>query len=406
MSARAVDLIIVGGGMVGAALACALAPYELEIAVIEAHDLPNWSPQDYDLRVSALTRASVNILSHIGAWPGIIGRRVGSYEHMQVWDARGFGEIRFNAADSGVDVLGYIVENSVIQLALAERAQTYANIHWLASAQGVALDCTAASARLTLADGRIVRAPLIVGADGGASWVRAQMGIATRGWNYAQQGLVATIRTARPHAVTAWQRFLDTGPVAFLPLDDPHLCSIVWSTSMSRATELCAYSATEFNTALHQAFGDTLGELHVVGARATHPLRLQYATRYTLPRMALIGDAAHTIHPLAGQGVNLGLLDAAALAQTVREARQARQDIGALSVLRRYERWRKGDNIAVMALMDGFKRLFGATAPPLVLARNLGLNLLQHAPPLKNLLVQAAMGARPDQPALARNVPS
>ncbi|MDH4273456.1 MAG: UbiH/UbiF/VisC/COQ6 family ubiquinone biosynthesis hydroxylase [Gammaproteobacteria bacterium] len=405
MNTPAYDLIIVGGGMVGATLACAVAPLGMRVVVVDAHPLPTWSPRTYDLRVSALTRASINILSHIGAWQGVRTRRVGPYETMRVWDAQGNGVIQFDAAESGVDVLGYIVENSVIQLALAERAQTFDNLHWRAPAHVQQLQCDDGEARLTLADGEVLHAPLIVGADGGSSWVRGQAGIATRGWDYAQHGVVATVRSARAHNATAWQRFLTTGPIAFLPLDDPHLCSIVWSAPSARAQTLLTLNDTAFNTELQAAFGDTLGALEVVGARAAHPLRLQYATHYARPRVVLIGDAAHNIHPLAGQGVNLGLLDAAALAHTLAEARLQRADYGELRVLRRYERWRKGENIAVMALMDGFKRLFGATATPLVATRNAGLNLLNQSPSLKNLITRAAMGARPDQPPLARNAP-
>ena len=400
---RDYDVIIVGGGMVGAALACLLAPRDWDIAVVEAHAAAEPATQDYEIRVSALTRASINVLEHAGAWADIAARRVGPYERMEVWDAQGSGVIRFDAAESAVDVLGYIVENGVIQRALAARAQSFSQLDWLAPAQCAALNVSAERAELQLTDGRMLRAPLIVGADGGASWVRGQADIATRGWDYGQLGVVTTVRTQKAHKMTAWQRFLPDGPLAFLPLDDAHACSIVWSVPPSRAAELLKLSDDEFAAQLQHAFGDKLGALRVGGPRGAHPLRLQYATHYVQPRVALIGDAAHSIHPLAGQGVNLGFLDAATLAQNILDARDTGDDIGEMRVLRRYERARKGDNMAVMALMDGFKRLFGARAAPLVGARNLGLNLLDRAPFLKSTIVRAALGQRPGLPVFAKN---
>ena len=246
-----------------------------------------------------------------------------------------------------------------------------------------------------------MRARLLVGADGAQSRVRHFARVQARGWPYDQQALVATVATERSHRETAWQRFLPNGPLAFLPLHDGR-SSIVWSTTPEQARQLLAEDEESFCRQLEQAFAATLGRIESCGERAAFPLRLQYVDSYVQPGLALIGDAAHTVHPLAGQGVNLGILDAASLAEVLLEARAQGKDIAALKVLRRYERWRKGHNLMMMAAMDGFKRLFGATWEPLRWMRNAGLNLTNALPPVKQLIMNQAMGRSGDLPALAR----
>jgi 2-octaprenylphenol hydroxylase len=221
--------------------------------------------------------------------------------------------------------------------------------------------------------------------------------------NYDQSAVVCNVRSAESHQATAWQRFLPTGPLAFLPLHDGR-CSIVWATMPEQADELLALSDFEFARALATAFDRRLGSIIEVGLRAAFPLRLQHAHAYVKPGLALIGDAAHVVHPLAGQGVNLGLLDAATLAEVILDAIAADQDFAAFKALRRYERWRKGDNLLMLGVMDGFKRLFGNALPPVRLLRNLGLNLTEAAGPIKNGIARRAMGLAGDLPRLARGI--
>jgi 2-octaprenylphenol hydroxylase len=396
------DVAIVGAGMVGATLACSLAGHGLRIALIESAPPPSdWPRDSVDLRVSALTAAAQRIFASLEVWPAMVDLGVSPFSSMQVWDAGGGGSIRFDCADIGEPRLGHIVENRVMQRALLERLRDCADVVLHCPAGLSTLTQMAETVQLDLSDDTVLSARLVVGADGAASRVRTLAGIATRGWSYEQQALVATVATELPHQETAWQRFLPAGPLAFLPLRDGR-CSIVWSTSPAQAQELVQCADADFMERLAAAFEHRLGRITSVSARAIFPLSLQHARTYIAPRLALIGDAAHTIHPLAGQGVNLGLLDAAALAEVVLAAAAAGADIGAHGVLRRYERWRKGDNLQMMLLMDGFKRLFGAGAPLLRLTRNLGLDLVNGATPVKNAIIRRAMGLRGDLPRLAR----
>jgi len=400
--AHAYDLIIVGGGMVGASLACALGDTPLRIAVVESHPAKTeWPAESYDIRVSAITRATERVFRMVGAWQGMVARRVTPYSAMSVWDATGTGSIGFDAADLGEPDLGHIIENRVILAALLERMAQFDNIDLLCPAQVSALERDENAATLTLADGRTVTAALIVGADGANSWVREQAGITTTGWPYEQTAVVATIRTERHHHGVAYQRFMPEGPLAFLPMPEG-LSSIVWSTTPERSAELIELDEQTFLAELQLAFGDKLGAMESTGPRGAFPLLLRHANRYCDERLVLVGNAAHAIHPLAGQGLNLGVSDIAALAEVVLETRRNGGDIGELAVLRRYERWRKADNVAVMAAMDGFKRLFSNDIAPLKLLRNLGLSLTDHSGPVKNMMMRRALGLSGDLPRLSR----
>jgi len=399
------DLIIAGGGMVGSALACALGETDLRIALLEGAPLERIRPDlEPDLRVSAISRASQRIFAAVGAWDGMTAWRVSPFRDMQVWDATGFGHIHFDSADIGEPLLGWIIENRVIQYALLEQARQLPAVDVLCpAALNTAEPLDGKGWRVRLSNERALTTQLLVGADGAQSKVRQLAGIDTRGWSYDQKAVVGNVRTAEPHQETAWQRFLPTGPLAFLPLQDGR-CSIVWSTTPEQADVLLALDDAAFAQALTEAFDRRLGVITEVGPRGAFPLRLQHARDYVKPGLALMGDAAHVVHPLAGQGVNLGLLDAATLAEVILDALAAGQAIGTFKTLRRYERWRKGDNLLMLGVMDGFKRLFGNSLPPVWLLRNLGLNLTDAAGPLKNLIARRAMGLEGDLPRLARSM--
>ena len=397
------DLVIAGGGMVGSTLACALSDADFKIALLESAPLERIRPgEETDLRVSAVNRASQRIFAAVGAWSGMTAWRVSPFRDMRVWDAGGFGQIHFDSATLGEPLLGWIIENRVIQYALLERVRQLPAVDLLCpAALETAWPEDAGGWRVRLTDGREFTTRLLVGADGAQSKVRELAEIDTRGWSYHQKALVANVRTAEPHQETAWQRFLPTGPLAFLPLHDGR-CSIVWSTTPEQADQLLALDEYDFAHMLTEAFERRLGEIVQVGPRGAFPLRLQHARAYVKPGLALIGDAAHVVHPLAGQGVNLGLLDAATLAEVLLDGLAAGHEVGALRVLRRYERWRKSDNLPMLGIMDGFKRLFGNSLPPVRLLRNLGLNLTDAAGPLKNAMARRAMGLEGDLPKLAR----
>jgi len=396
------DLIIVGGGMVGAAMACAMGDRELKVALIEGRvpDL-SWPKAAYENRVSAITRASQYVFENLNAWPQMVNRRVSAYRKMEVWDSTGGGHIHFDSADIAEPDLGHIIENSVIQAALWERLKQLPSVHCFAPATPKQLQITQQQVSLTLDDGRLLEADLIVGADGGRSWVRQQAGFESKGWSYQQDAVVATVGHELSHQACCWQRFAADGPLAFLPLDEK-TCSIVWSTSPEHAEQLLALNEVAFLKALQLSFGDSLGKMCTVGERAAFPLRLAHTTRYTGLRLALIGDAAHSIHPLAGQGVNLGLGDMSSLADTLSAAKIRGENIGDMAVLRRYERARKADNVLMMGAMDGFKRLFSNDQPVLRFARNLGLSVTDRISPIKQLFMQQALGLASNRSSLAK----
>ncbi len=326
------DLIIVGGGMVGGALGCAVAEAGFEVCVIEAREpKTEWPADEVDLRVSALSRASQRILENLGVWQRMLGLRVSPYSDMHVWDAGGDGSIHFSAADIGEPNLGHIVENRVTQLALWERLGELPSVTRLCPAEIDSLE-TGASPSLSLKGGRRLQARLIVAADGRESLVRKLALIGTQGWDYDQHAIVATVKPERHHQYTAWQRFMPTGPLAFLPLDDGR-CSIVWSTSPELARELMSMQKLSFCKALTTASDRVLGEIVETGPRGVFELRLGHAETYIREGLALVGDAAHAIHPLAGQGVNLGFLDAATLVEVLTEARDSGRKIGSYCYL-------------------------------------------------------------------------
>lgn len=395
------ECAIVGGGMVGSALACALGEAGWRVALIEAEDPPARPPEGgFDLRVSALSPASVRILEALGVWALVPAGRVQPYRRMEIWERPGGAELRFEALDLGLAELGWIVENAALRGALEARIGALESVEWHRPARLGGLRVEPAGVVLKLGRRRL-RAALVVGADGAGSPVREALGLRARSRPYGQSAVVATVLTERPHAECARQRFLATGPLAFLPLPEGH-CSIVWSTTPEQAAELVALDEQAFARRLGEAFGERLGAVRCAGPRAAFPLRRLDARQYCTERAVLVGDAAHAIHPLAGQGVNLGFLDVAALAEVLEQARAAGLEPGALAPLRRYERWRKGHNRLVGEAMTAIKRLFELGGPALAPLRGLGLAMLDRCGPLKRELARAATGLGGDLPALAR----
>lgn len=393
------DVLIAGGGMVGSTLACALGSSALKVGVIEPQSVRP-SDAEYDLRVSAITLAAQTVFENIGAWAGMRARRVSPVEAMRVWE--GEGVLNFDSADIGEACLAWIIENRVIVAALAERMQQCANITLLASAQVSTLHVEEEKVVVRLADGRTLNARLLVGADGAESCVRREAGIGWTRHDLAQSAIVATLHTEVPHAAMARQHFLATGPLAFLPLAEPQSVSIVWSADSARAGELMALDDAVFNAELQAAFGDHLGTVRLVSQRIAIPLVLGFARHYTAHRIALIGDAAHTVHPLAGQGVNLGILDAAALAETLLTGVDAKRDPGSHALLRRYERARKGADLEMQALTGGLRYLFGSNLPGAHTLRDAGLRLTERLPVLKNYFMRRASGLAGELPRLAQ----
>jgi 2-octaprenylphenol hydroxylase len=405
-------IVIVGGGMVGAC-AAALAAVdprlaELRIAVLEAHP-PAAPPQgDVDLRVSAVSRASQRILTAVGAWPLVPPQSLSPYEEMIVWDAAGkpggAGAIHFSASATSEPNLGHIVENRRLQWALYD-CPPFRQRVTLLRAELAGLTLERDRAVVSLGDGRVLSAALVVGSDGAASLSRKLAGIETAGWNYDQRALVTHVRTERPHARTAWQRFLADGPIAYLPLADGR-SSIVWTTRPAHAEHLAACPPEEASQEIEQALDGVLGKVEVAAPRMHFPLRLTHARQYCKERFALVGDAAHSIHPLAGQGVNLGFLDCAALVQVLAQELADGGTVEALAelrVLRRYERWRKSENLIALGMVDGLNRLFSTSDETLGWIRRSGLGAVNRSALAKRFFIGRALGTAGELPRVARS---
>jgi len=373
------DVIIVGGGMVGATLACALAAQHRSVAIIEAFEPEPYSPGDgFELRVSAISRASQRVFENLDVWSLVEQRRMAAYDRMVVWDEGTAG---------------------IIQTALLEKIAILDDVDLLCPERVEKISYHEDRVVVDLESGVQLESALLVGADGARSQVRQGAGIGhSVVRDYGQKAIVCVVRTEKPHEYTAWQRFLDTGPLAFLPLPDVHYSSIVWSADNDYADALMALSDEDFMARMGMAFEYRLGGVTWTSERAAFPLRGTQAEHYVLPRLALVGDAAHTIHPLAGQGVNLGLLDAAALAEVL----DGEHDPGRLLTLRRYERARRGENTIMMHSMEGFQRLFGSQLPVVSMLRGMGLSLVDRTPMLKQQFMYQAMGVAGERPLLAR----
>jgi 2-polyprenylphenol 6-hydroxylase len=396
------DIAVIGAGIAGSALAAALSGNGLSIALVEARSVvPPQLPAELDLlhfdpRVSALTPRSRALLEGLGAWESVAAYRYCPYRHMTVWDAQGTGHIEFDCADVNATALGHIVENRALVSALLERVNAAADI--AVFSQAPLRDCSRQDdtrMRVLLEGGDTLDVDLLVAADGALSPVREMMAFSTREWDYGHRAIVCTVQVEQPHQDTAWQRFLPSGPLALLPLPgegDRHYCSIVWSVDEALVDDLLALDDAAFCAELERAFESRLGCVRGASPRFAFPLRQRHAVDYVQSGVALVADAAHTIHPLAGQGINLGLADVGVLVEEILAARARGANPGQLDVLRRYQRRRKGENLLMMAAMDGFKRLFEQQSLPLRWLRNAGMRGVSQLGPLKQQLMRHAMG--------------
>lgn len=389
--APALDVAVVGGGMVGAAAALALARAGVATALLEARAPQAWdAANEVDLRVVGLAPSSIALLDEMGVWTSICTSRASPYTHMHVWDGESGAAIDFDAAGEGRDLLGCIVENNLVQWTLWQALEA-AGVRRLCPAEVHGFEAREDRVTLELAGGESLSARLLVAADGAASPLRDMAGIATRGRDYAQRAVVAHVATERSHAGTAWQRFLPGGPLALLPLADGR-SSVVWSLPEDEAQRVLALDDAAFRDALGLASDFRLGRITATTKRAAFPLRLQLAECYQAERFVLLGDAAHAVHPLAGQGVNLGLRDVAELRDVLVAARDAGRDFAAAHVLRRYARRRRSADTLDARGFDALARIYAWQSPPLVAARGLGVRLLDRLAPLKQRIAAHAAG--------------
>ncbi|MCG2579527.1 MAG: UbiH/UbiF/VisC/COQ6 family ubiquinone biosynthesis hydroxylase [Marinobacter sp.] len=397
------DILVVGGGMVGSALALGLSRQGWRVALVEGSERKTLletpavadSVEDFEPRVSAISVASQRLLEALGVWDVIVAGRHCLYQTMTVWDGDGTGRIQFEAAELQARALGTIIENRHIVRGLFS-ALADSDVELIDGVKVTGWWQSRGQRGIELEDGTTLGADLVVAADGAHSRLRQWVGLPTREWDYDQQAIVCTVKTSQSHRFTAWQRFSPTGPLAFLPLltesGDEHFCSIVWSQDTDEARRLMALDDRAFASELERAIERELGVVEVVSRRHAFPLRQRHAKDYVASGFALVGDAAHTIHPLAGQGANLGYGDVRAMLDELARARKAGLSASDDLVLARYQRRRKGENLTMMAAMEGFKQLFARDELPLRWLRNTGMRWLNQLGPVKNRVAAEAMG--------------
>ena len=388
------DIVIVGGGIVGLSLASELANSDFTVAIVERNKLDSLT-KDVDCRVSAINRFALKQFERKGVFDSPLSERMCAFEKMFVWDQTGAGQIQFDSAEMGVSELGAIIENKVLQTMLFDVVSEAENITYLCPEEIVEInyqgEASQKQSHVFLSSGKQLSAELLVGADGVNSKVRATANIQQVKKSYQQQGLVCNVRTSESHQNTAWQCFMPSGPLAFLPLFNGE-CSIVWSLDENDAGKIMSLDDDSFKKELAAAAEFKLGEITEVSQRFLFPLSHSHVNEYVKPGLALIGDAAHSIHPLAGQGANLGIADAIALAEIISSAKKANRQWAALHTLKKYQRQRKGANQLMETSMTGFKELFGNKNSVLAEVRNAGLSLVDHLPALKYKIIQQAIG--------------
>ncbi len=402
------DVLIVGGGMVGASLACALGDTSLRVALVEAHaPAPAEPPSGLDTRSIALAEGTRRIFHTLGIWPDI-REHAAPIRRVHISDRGRFGATRLEAEEFGHDALGYVANIGVLTETVSRHSQSQANVQTYCPAvlESLRVDSQFAYVQLNV-DGetRELSARLVVAADGARSAVRELLGIPVVRWDYDQSAVIANVETGRPHQGTAFERFTDTGPFALLPLpgtrNSDNRCGVVWTVRTEQAQRVLGLGDEEFRTALQERFGHRLGRFGCVGARQSHPLAMVRAREHVRPRVALIGNAAHTLHPVAGQGFNLGIRDVAVLAELLAGAGD---DVGDWELLQRYAHWRERDQRTMIAFTDGLARVFSNPLPGVGLARDLGLLAVDTVPALKRMLLRHTMGMAGHVPRLARGL--
>lgn len=382
------DVVIIGGGMIGLALASALGQADFSVTVIESREpILKWKTADYDARVSAIHLGTQAFFEKLGIWSEFRETCYSPLEHMIVWDAQGGGRITFNAADIGKDVLGYIVENREIVRALWQQCEANKNIKLVSGVKPKSI----AADHIILDDEKKIEATLFVGADGANSWLRKQMQVDCQEKPYHHEAVVAVIETEEKHHCTAYQPFLSSGPLGVLPLSNPNHVAIVWSADPKRAAELMAMSIDDFDRELMNALSGELARTHCLSERKCIPLMQRHAKQYAQDNKVLVGDAAHTIHPLAGQGANLGFMDVACLSEVLTTVKNDNKLWQSSKTLRRYERWRKSENEMMLLTMSAFKSGFSSQSPIAISLRSWGLNATDRFQFLKRCFTQYAV---------------
>lgn len=406
MSEPDYDVLIIGGGLVGAGLACALDGLGLRSALVEAAPLTVSQHPSYDDRTLALSQGTRRILQTLGLWETVAATAT-PMDRIHISERGSPGCAWLDRREEGVEALGYVVEARALGAALLARLPTLPGVDVLCPARLETVTVTPAAVRAVIrfSDDRLeeLQAGVLVAADGANSPVREQLGVAALRWDYDQHAVIANVTPTRPHANVAYERFTAEGPLALLPMRDQR-CAVVCTVSTAEVPAVLALSDADFLHLLQERFGNRLGPLLQVGRRQHYPLFLLKARAHVRPRVALIGNAAHTLHPIAGQGFNLGLRDVAALAEVLADGRRAGADLGALAVLNRYADWRRWDQRRTIAFTDGLQRLFGNPLGPVRAARALGLLAFDLCPPLKHEFARYSMGLGGRLPRLARGL--
>jgi 2-octaprenyl-6-methoxyphenol hydroxylase len=400
MSVLECDILVVGGGLVGGPLACALAEAGFSVVVVDAEDPATATNAAFDGRASAVALAAQRVLVAIGLWPAIAPMAAPILQ-IRVADGHSPLFLHYDHLALGDEPFGWIVENRAMRAAILARMAALPDLRLFAPARIGALTFDAHRAGGTLPDGTRISAALAVAADGRPSPTRKAAGIGVTGWDYGQTAIVCTVTHEQPHEGTAYEHFLPAGPFAILPMTG-NRSSVVWTERTRLAGAILAQDEAGFLDDLRPRFGDFLGAIRLEGPRFAYPLSLQFANAYTGRRLAVVGDAAHGMHPVAGQGMNMGLRDVAALAEVLVEARRLGVDPGSAMPLDRYGRWRRFDNMLMLGLTDGLVRLFSNNLPPLRLARDLGLAAVNRLPPVKRFFMRHAMGLVGELPRLMR----
>jgi 2-octaprenyl-6-methoxyphenol hydroxylase len=399
------DIVVVGGGLAGLPFAIATASAGLRTIVIDRDPPATMLEEPFDGRSSAIAYGSQQVLAGLGVWE-LLADAAEPIRDIRVADQGSSLFLHYDHADLGDDPLGFIVENRALRRALFRRVEALGDLTHLTPASVDRIETTRGGVVAHLADGRTVKARLAVAADGKNSRLREQAGIKTLGWQYRQHAITGTVVHAEPHHGVAVEHFLPAGPFAILPMTDDaegrHRSSIVWTERADRAPAMMALDEAQFTAELADRFGPHLGAVAPAGPRWRYPLGVLYAERMIGDRLALLGEAAHVIHPIAGQGLNLGIRDAAALAELVVDAHRLGLDPGAATVLEPYQRWRRVDTVTLAMVTDGLNRLFSNSIGPVKLVRDVGLKLVDKAPPLKKLLMRHAMGVLGDLPRLVK----